>query len=127
MAVLNAQKTAVYIIWMIGIVACVAAFMLFLNYLSVSNNAKDIYGAAVEGEVSVSSRWTSCLDQGNKIKLANEGSSLVKTDTCLIDGSITRVSCLEDQYGYFTYDYAAAQSCSQGKKCVEDAEIGSCQ
>lgn len=127
MAGLDAQKTAVYMIWMIGMVAGVAAFMLFLNYLSVSNNAKDIYGAAVEGEVSASSRWTSCLDQGNKIKLSNDENSLMKTDTCLTDGSITRVSCLEDQYGYFTYDYTAAQSCSQGKKCAENAGIGSCQ
>ena len=127
MAILDAQKTAVYLVWIVGLVAAVAAFMLFLNYLGVSNNTQDIYGAAVEGETALSSKWTSCLDQGNKIKLANDADSLVKTDTCVADDSITRVSCSEDQYGYFTYEYTPAQSCSQGKSCVEDAGIGSCQ
>ncbi len=104
MAALDAKKTAVYIVWIIGIVAGVAAFIVFLNYLSASDNTQDIYGAAIEEEGPISSKWTSCLDQGNKIKLTNDKNSLVKTDTCLTDGSITRVSCLEDQYGYFTYD-----------------------
>ncbi len=125
MVTLDAQKTAVYFIWIVGIVAGVALFISSLNYLGTANS-KDIYGAVIEAEAPASSKWTSCLDQGNKIKLMNDGDSFVKADTC-VGGSITRVSCTEDQYGYFTYEYAAAQSCPTGKECVEDDGIASCQ
>lgn len=125
MATLDAQKTAVYFIWIVGIVAGVALFISFLNYWGTANS-KDMYGAVVEVESPASSKWTSCLDQGNKIKLTNDGDSFVKADTC-VGGSITHVSCAEDQYGYFTYEYAAAQSCPTGKECVEDNGIASCQ
>ncbi len=122
---LDAQKTAVYFIWIVGIVAALGAFLVFLNYLGAADS-RDIYGAAVEAETPSSAKWTSCLDQGNKIKLANDGDSFVKADTC-VAGSITRVSCAEDQYGYFTYEYSPAQSCPTGKECVEEDGVASCQ
>lgn len=125
MANLDAQKTAVYFIWIVGIVAALGAFLVFLNYLG-TGNSRDVAGQALEVETPSASKWTSCLDQGNKIKLANDGDSFVKADTC-VAGSITRVSCAEDQYGYFTYEYTAAQSCPTGKSCVEDNGIASCQ
>ena len=122
---LDAQKTAVYFIWMVGIVAALGAFLVFLNYLGTADS-KDIYGAVIEAETPSLSKWTSCLDQGNKIKLANNGDSFVKADTC-VAGSITYVGCAEDQYGYFTYKYSPAQSCPTGKSCLEEAGIASCQ
>lgn len=125
MGTLDAQKTATYFIWMVALVVVVALFTSFLNYLG-NVNSQDIAGQAVDVEAPASSKWTSCLDQGNKIKLANDEDSFTKTDVC-VRGSITRVSCAEDQYGYFTYDYAAAQSCPNGKSCVEEKGIASCQ
>ena len=127
MAKLNENKTAVYFLWLVGFVAAVALSTSFLNYLSESNSQKDISGAAVEISTPATSKWTSCLDQGDKIKLTNSQDSLIKTDTCVGDGLITRVSCSEDVYGYFTYKYSSAEHCPQNKKCIPNkAGIASC-
>lgn len=122
----DANKTALYIMGIVALVAAVAVFNSFLGYLHDTQSEKNVAGEAVSAATS-SSKWTACLDQGNKIKLTNAQASLIKGDSCLPDDTITHVSCSEDAFGYFTYLYSPAQSCSQGKSCLKDSSgIGYC-
>ena len=113
----NANKTALYLMGIVALVAAVAIANSFFGYLRDAKSA-DLAGEAIGADLS--SKWTACLDQGNKIKLTNAQDSLTKTDSCLPDGTITRVSCSADALGYFTDAYSAAQSCGK-KSCKEDA------
>jgi hypothetical protein len=94
------DNTPLYMFAIVAIVAFVAIF----PHIQVSKN---ITGKAVE----IDHVWTSCLDQGSTIILANDQTSISKTDYCS-GKQIVRVKCA---YGNgYTYKYANPEDCSEG-------------
>jgi hypothetical protein len=121
------DKTGVYMLGVVGIVAAVAILVGMMN-LGVSGDT-NLSGAAVSaGDRSTSptyTDWTSCLDHGSQIKLANdEGSSLVKRDLCtgstIAGKQIKTVSCVQAVDGGYTYKFANPQDCAEGLRCMKD-------
>ena len=127
------DKTGIYIVAIVGIVAAVGIFVAIFN---AGYSEGDISGAAVFGEQEESTiattynSWSTCLDQGNSIKLGNrEGDTLVKKDVCTGKSikQIATVYCSKEVDG-FSYKYSEATNCPVGKSCMTDTNgIGYCE
>jgi hypothetical protein len=114
------DNTGMYMLVIIGLVAAVA---VVAGFGSGTNTDLAGHAVAMDSTTVTYTEWTNCLDQGNEVKLGNdEGSSLSKQDLCTgsADKQITRVSCVEDVDGGFTYKYANAEDCPESLACVED-------
>ncbi len=126
---MNHNKTGAYILGIVGLVAAVGLIVAILGAVREAGSS-DISGAvtsALDGKMNRDfpeyTQWTTCLDQGNMVKLGNhEGGTLVKKDVCTgtADKMISRVSCAQDVDGFYTYKYTNADGCSQGKACKTD-------
>ncbi len=110
-----------YLAGIVGLVAAVGIVVLLLNVRAEGSVA----GAAVaEAQQVVSySSWTTCIDQGNQVKLGNkQGDSLVKKDVCTgsaVRGKqIAEVFCVSDAEGDFSYKYGNPHDCPSGTKCL---------
>jgi len=122
---LSEDKMGLYMLGVVGIVAAVGLFVVLMNAGLVST---DVTGAAVSTAPTYSD-WTTCLDQGNQVKLANrEDGYLVKKNTCtgsaITGKQIKVVSCAQDVDGSYTYKYANAEDCPTDTKCMKD-KVGS--
>ncbi|MEK6868130.1 MAG: hypothetical protein AABX98_04890 [Nanoarchaeota archaeon] len=121
---INHNKAGAYILGIIGIVAAVGLIVAIMGAVGESSRS-DISGAvtsASDGDMDRDfpdyTQWTTCLNQGNMIKLGNhEGGTLVKKDVCTgtVDKMISRVSCAQDVDGFYTYKYTNADGCAHGK------------
>lgn len=120
-----------YPVSIVGIVALVGIVVLLLhggageNSLNSSESVTGAVVTVISPEVTSYSFWTTCLDQGNQVKLGDkEGDSLVKKDTCTgsaVRGKqIVEVSCVRDAEGDFSYKYSNPEDCSSGTKCMLD-------
>lgn len=115
---------SLYIVGIVSLVAVVGVILLLLN----AGTGASVVGAVVtviSPEVTSYSFWTTCLDQGNQVKLGNkEGDTLVKKDLCTGSASrgkqIANVFCVSDAEGDFSYKYSNAEDCSSGTKCLVD-------
>ncbi len=121
------DKTAAYILAIVGIVAFVG---VCTTVIQNTENTDDISGAVVIGGQTASTtgitytQWTTCLDKGNSIKLGNhEGGILAKGDICTgkYDKMISKVSCVQDVDGFYSYKYTTATDCPTGKTCKKDS------
>ena len=120
------DKTGVYMLAIVGIVVVVA--------LAVAMKGADMDASLTSAAVATGpeqkttaghTEWTTCLDNGNKVKLGNkEGGTLAKQDTCtgsaVTGKQIKTVSCVQDIDGDWTYKYANPQDCSVGTRCMKD-------
>src|SRR3989338_1199551 len=88
--VINNDKAGAYILGIVGIVAAVGLIVAIMGAVGGSSGS-DISGAVTsasdeeEGNTDFPeyTQWTTCLDQGNMIKLGNhEGGTFVKKDFC---------------------------------------------
>jgi len=126
---MNNDKAGAYILGIVGVVAAVGLIVAIIGALGGSGSS-DISGAVTSASDEEMDRdfpqytqWTTCLDQGNMIKLGNhQGGTLTKKDVCTgtVEKMISRVSCAEDLDGYYTYKYTNAEDCSKGKSCKKD-------
>lgn len=117
------ERSAAYIVGIVGVVAAVGILVAILN---AGAGSSDVSGAATyieSSSVPMTTQWTTCVDQGNMIKLGNkQGGTLVKKDTCTgtADKNIAYVSCVMDEDGYYSYKYSNQEPCSG--TCMEDDE-----
>lgn len=120
------DKTAMYLLAIVGIVAFVGVCTIGIQSSQMNT---DISGAAVVGGQMASTtgvtytQWTTCLDRGNMVKLGNhQADSLAKADVCTgkYDKFISRVSCVQDVDGDYSYKYSSATSCPYGDSCKKD-------
>ncbi len=121
---LNENMTCVYIVALVGIVAAVALILLIMSNMNTTDST-DISGAAVQSTTTTYTKWTTCLDKGDSIKLGNtQGGTLEKKDVCTgtADKMISLVSCAQDVDGYYTYKYSNPIQCSQMESCKKDSE-----
>lgn len=119
------DKTAMYILAIVGIVAFVGIYTAVIQ-----GSGSDVSGAAVVGGQTISTtaisytQWTTCMDKGNMIALGNHaGDTLTKGDVCTgkYDKTISTVSCVQDADGSYSYKYSTAASCASGKSCKKDS------
>lgn len=123
----TADKTGTYILGIVGVVAAVGLFTMFFGG---SSSTASLSGAAVTvGETQSTApsytEWTTCLDQGNVIKLGNkQGGTLIKKDVCTGQQGnkmLSYVTCAQDVNGAFTYKYSNPVQCGIGKECIDGA------
>ncbi len=113
---LNETTFSLYLVVIVAIVAAVALLLMMLNSVSVDT----ISGAAVQSTTTTHTKWTTCLDMGNAVKLGNkQASTLKKDDVCTgtSDKMISYVSCAQDVNGYYTYKYSNAMQCPHMESC----------
>lgn len=118
------DKTGAYILSIVGVVAAVGLFTMFLG----GGSGDSLSGAAVQAwdtqsTTTTYTKWTTCLDMGNMIKLGNpQGGTLVKKDACTgqEDKMLVMVSCAQDVDGGFTYKYSNPIQCASTKSCMKD-------
>ena len=121
------DKTAAYILAIVGIVALVG---VCTTVIQNSGSTQNISGAVVIGGKTASTtgvtytQWTTCLDKANMVKLGNHaGDTLTKGDVCTgkYSKQLSTASCVLDVDGFYSYRYTTATDCPTGKTCKKDS------
>lgn len=119
------ERSAAYIVGIVGVVAAVGILVAVLNAGAGSSHVSGAATYIEASKVPTTTSWTTCVDNGNMIKLGDkQGGILKKYDVCTgtADKNIAYVSCVMDEDGFYSYKYSNQESCSDGKTCMKDDE-----